>query len=289
MSEPEGVERRARAPFEQIAHSTIRARGISLRAKLLWMDLSIYSGLPNGAHPARASLAADLECSEDSIDRALRELQEAGMLRIEHRPNQTSIYVLEAFEPKPREPQPCGPQPPQGCGAKETYKETESVGEVPANGSPQLTLVPDPEAEKGKGSDYRFEEAWQAYPRRNGVRVGKKEAREQWRKLSYADKGLCWKAIHIFAASKPELPPDMVRWLKHERWRDWLDRDPSPKPPAGLAEPTMSRAEWLMSNKHPAEMSEEERRICYRDLPEDQVLLFESRLRAYRPRPSAGG
>lgn len=85
----------------------------------------------------------------------------------------------------------------------------------------------DVEKTRGKGSDYRFEDAWSAYPLRRGRRVGKEKAREQWKRLTYQEKGRCFKAIRTFAAERPELPPDMHRWVRDRTWQDYLE------PPAG--------------------------------------------------------
>lgn len=85
------------------------------------------------------------------------------------------------------------------------------------------THTRDDEATKGKGKDYRFSDVWEVWPRRRGLRTGKAKALEQWKKLSYADKTVAFKAVQAFAATSPEFPPDLFRWLRDRGWLDWAD------------------------------------------------------------------
>ena len=69
-----------------------------------------------------------------------------------------------------------------------------------------------------------FEECWSLYPARNGKKAGKKQAFEQWKKLTNGDhrviktdlknrlKDSAWRA--------GEYVPDMLRYLRHRRWED---------------------------------------------------------------------
>ena len=69
-----------------------------------------------------------------------------------------------------------------------------------------------------------FEECWKIYPARNGKKAGKKQAFDQWKKLTNGDhrvvktdlknrlKDSSWKA--------GDYVPDMVRYLRHRRWED---------------------------------------------------------------------
>jgi len=79
----------------------------------------------------------------------------------------------------------------------------------------------------------RFQRFWQSYPQRNGRRLGKKQAFEQFRKLPELDQEACCCAARIYAdyctaapingEFKP-FPRDPIRFLRGEWWRDWLEQ-----------------------------------------------------------------
>lgn len=70
-----------------------------------------------------------------------------------------------------------------------------------------------------------FDSFWEAYPRRNGIKVGKQEARENALKLSPAEYTDVLQAVHNYAASG-ERPKDAKRFLLKDYWRGWLDVQP---------------------------------------------------------------
>lgn len=67
---------------------------ISDRAFRLWCRLDRYAGEKVSAYPTRETLAIELDASPSSIDRATKDLIEAGWLRVDERPGTSSNYTL---------------------------------------------------------------------------------------------------------------------------------------------------------------------------------------------------
>jgi DNA-binding transcriptional MocR family regulator len=72
-------------PFAQIPEWLLDAP-VSDRAVRLYGILARYAGKQGHAHPSRRTLAERLGCSLDSVDRALAELCQVGILEVRHRP-----------------------------------------------------------------------------------------------------------------------------------------------------------------------------------------------------------
>lgn len=73
---------------------------------------------------------------------------------------------------------------------------------------------------------YRFEDFWQAYPQRNGKRVGKAKTLDRWKRLSYETKAEAFRAVRHYAAAVEALTTiakDPERFLAADYWRDWID------------------------------------------------------------------
>lgn len=74
--------------------------------------------------------------------------------------------------------------------------------------------------------DAGFEEFWERWPKRNGKKVGKEDARRKWRKLNMSERRAAWLgAVNYADACERDLPgvgrQDAFRWLQHRRWVDW--------------------------------------------------------------------
>ncbi|MBX3420533.1 MAG: hypothetical protein KF752_03150 [Pirellulaceae bacterium] len=105
--------------------------------------------------------------------------------------------------------------------------------------------------EKGKESTVaqaqpseQFEDFWKAYPPRNGRRLEKQKALQQFSRLKPADIPLVMKAVQSYAIADV-LPKDAFRWLR-DSWREWL-QEPSTngsatKPPP---KPAQRGASWI--------------------------------------------
>jgi len=79
-----------------------------------------------------------------------------------------------------------------------------------------------------KTSNYEeeFEQFWQAYPARNGKKVGKKMAHKEFIKVMPAVRfEVLMEAVRGYAVSCNGFPKDAERFLKHEIWKDCLEGD----------------------------------------------------------------
>lgn len=67
-----------------------------------------------------------------------------------------------------------------------------------------------------------FEKTWKLYPKRNGKRVGKKPAFDQWKKLNLTDRRAAYADIRDrgSAGGWPTYIRDMERYLKRREWED---------------------------------------------------------------------
>jgi len=72
-----------------------------------------------------------------------------------------------------------------------------------------------------------FDEFWQVYPRRNGVRVGKVATLALFKKIPEAD----WLDVTLAAINYSDskqvtdgFARDPERFLKKDYWRDWVEK-----------------------------------------------------------------
>lgn len=83
---------------------------------------------------------------------------------------------------------------------------------------------------------------WPAYPARDGRKIGKAKALEQWRRLTIEDRRGALRAARIMAAADAR-PPDAFRWLRDRTWEDWL------VPPDPTAIPARRRGQQTLGEK----------------------------------------
>lgn len=218
----------------------------------------------------REAIASKAGVSTDTVDRALTRMQAEGYIEKiiqgggRGKPNEWRLlFPTTAAESGGNKSAATTPQK----GRNDTTERAATTREDNYLTQEETNTTQDADADlekaRGKGKDYRFEDAWSAYPKRDGRRIGKRDAREEWKKLSYEDKGRCFRAIKAFQASGTEYPPDMHRWLKHKTWEDWLT--PADRAPVGGKAPV----------KGYGEMSEEEFRAAMRGKTETEVMQAE--------------
>lgn len=83
---------------------------------------------------------------------------------------------------------------------------------------PKEACASDPKDDPDRG----FETFWKAYPARDGTKVGKADALREWRKLTYDDKLVAFKAAGVMA-TRDRFPPDAHRWLRKRTFEDWIE------------------------------------------------------------------
>jgi len=109
------------------------------------------------------------------------------------------------------------------------------------------TVSPAAPDDKGGGQDHfaemaqGFEQLWDASPKRNGKRIGKDKAHQQWRRMSTKARRDALVAIVHYAAARGdghELgAADLHRWLRDRTYLDWLEPE-QPATPIRRARPT---------------------------------------------------
>ena len=76
-----------------------------------------------------------------------------------------------------------------------------------------------------------FEEFWSQYPKRNGKRIGRKDAYSKYKTIvrgSESRRAEVLLATRCYSRDCGDLPKDAHRWLSQDRWREWI---PKPEPP----------------------------------------------------------
>jgi hypothetical protein len=85
--------------------------------------------------------------------------------------------------------------------------------------------------------DAEFEYLWAAWPKRNGVRSGKSEARRRYDRLPRRDREAFKRAAPKYAehiVRHDEYPCDMTTFINARRWLDYDDYEMPPPPPVPL-------------------------------------------------------
>jgi hypothetical protein len=89
------------------------------------------------------------------------------------------------------------------------------------------TIKPNPKPEPNKKESYAaFEIFWEAYPKRDGKKLGKQATKEKFLKLSPEDVESILVAVKNYTGSKTALDgyaKDPERFLKKDFWKDWIE------------------------------------------------------------------
>jgi hypothetical protein len=92
-------EERLKESFTQIPNTILRRPELSAGAKLTYMVLLSYAWQQDSCFPGQSTLATDLGAGQRSVIRYLRELQQAGLLRVKRRGlGKTNLYTLARWE-----------------------------------------------------------------------------------------------------------------------------------------------------------------------------------------------
>jgi hypothetical protein len=189
-------------------------------------------------------------CSLNSYHRAVRAAVEMGELSVEvrqggrldmrggHRPN---LYVFPRMMAES-----CGTQPgedTESCGTQPGEDRPTQPGEVggtqpgedtstPLRNDPSMTrqgpiFAPPSFTELGVASSVEFfDDFWEAYPRRNGKRVGRALAAARWNPLTTAERAAVIVGAGHYGRAVAEgltIAKDPARWLRDRCWVDWQE------------------------------------------------------------------
>ena len=214
------LPRYGRVPRELLRDPTITDRSVRLYGLL-----DDYAGTDGRAFPKRATLGESLDCSLDSVDRAVRELIARGWLirRPQHRDdggNTSNLYVLTAG------PEGAAPvRPPSRTGAA-----TPAAPVRPQEGEPtEGETPPTPQGgrrdrREAQDGDPGWEAFWSAYPRKTGKGAARRAFPAALDKVR-GDTSQLVDAARAYAATITEAryACHPATWLRGERWLDELD------------------------------------------------------------------
>lgn len=104
---------RSRFTFGKTPSPLLRDASLSARAKAAYALLDDHAGKDGQAFPKIKTLEALLGCARTSVKEALKELEDAGWIHRELRPNSSTLFHLECF-PWGSAERPGGVGPPTG-------------------------------------------------------------------------------------------------------------------------------------------------------------------------------
>lgn len=99
------VDDNLRHGFAQMPRPVLRAKGLSLKAKVIYMALLDYAWQAGSCFPGQQRLAEAIDASVDTVQRALQELKQYGLIAW-HRQglNKPNVYFLLRLGDNPRLP-----------------------------------------------------------------------------------------------------------------------------------------------------------------------------------------
>lgn len=157
-----------RPPFACVPRELVESPEVSAQAVRVYALLTRYADLPNGAVPTLARLADTAGVTQQTVRRAVRELQAAGWVAVEHRAepdrgqtsNRYHLHSRPVADARPPDADDAGPPdtgdtgPPISGGTRErpTRSETNETPLAPPHGGAQEqpTLTGDPPPGNGQ-------------------------------------------------------------------------------------------------------------------------------------------
>lgn len=137
------VDENLKQGFAQAPRPVLKAKGLSLKAKTLYVLLLDYAWQEDNCFPGQPRLAEDLDISVDTVQRALNELRQYKLVDWKQRGlNQTNVYYILRLSDNPywsdgagnrklrfQETAARGFKKPQGSGTKNTQGKNKQRGE----------------------------------------------------------------------------------------------------------------------------------------------------------------
>lgn len=136
------VDENLRQGFAQVPRPILRAKGLSVKAKLVYIALLDYAWQSGSCFPGQPRLAADLDTSVDTVQRALGELKSYRLVNWKRQGlNRPNIYYILRLAENPHlkttdggnrrlrfpEAASSGVKKPQSSGIKNTQREKYST------------------------------------------------------------------------------------------------------------------------------------------------------------------
>lgn len=245
----------ARVDDQWFAHRKVV--GLSLAARGLWTTVLSWSCAQKSsdvpAHMARfLAGGADIDDLTDELVAAGLWIPTAGGWDI----HDWSEYQGKSVSEKRAEAGRAGGKASGEARREANSKQTKQPDEANAEaGALPVPSLPVPTQEEPSSTDVdqddRFAEFWEAYPARNGKKLHKTKALQQWRsKVKPGEReAAIVGANHYRQAYEGGLPGvgamDAFRWLRDRSWPDWQKPMEPPRRRGGPAPPAARDADYL--------------------------------------------
>jgi hypothetical protein len=202
--------------FAQIANEVLNDRSLSFKAKGIY---AFMFSKPDRWNFTIRSMAKQVKDGEDGIKSGIQELKKLGYIKYEkHRDGSGTYHLNVTRSPKVENP----------VKASESHKGKSPRREIPLKGKSTRISNKEPGSNKdsisNKYSTGRFEEFWQAYPRK----VKKIDAKKKWKakQLDRIADQLIADVLKRAAGDKSWLEgftPHPTTYISQERWNDEIE------------------------------------------------------------------
>ncbi len=240
-----GAEEYAKVPEALLYDPTL-----SPLAKAVYGVLRRHGDVPARCYPSHKRIGSLLGVSERSVQRPVVDLERAGWVvrvrRIIEGRERSCGYIVHAApraqgrgaraqEREPLAREGASPGRAQERDEREPLNESQGTRKASAPTAPARALPLDdvetdqtpPLVALARGTDMTgFDAFWDAYPKRNGKRVGRRACEVLWGKLNLPDRRAAWRgARHYADAVRADLTiaKDPERFLRHRVWEDWQE------------------------------------------------------------------
>lgn len=210
-------------------------RAPNAMAKAVLVSLADYADQSGIAWPAIPRLAQEVQASDRTVQRALRSLEEVGLIFTEKRDRQDGGQTSNGYRLAMPPGDNLTPAPVTSCHPPGDTHVTPPVTPVSPPYEPPLELKASDEASTRAGSD--FDQFWAAYP----AKVGKKAALRAWQKAK--DRPPLPEVLLALDRYRRTKPADRdwchpSTWLNEGRWEDGeiapTGGNPNAVPPAAV-------------------------------------------------------
>lgn len=230
-------------------------------AKLVLVALADHANGEGECYPSMSRVADLAQCSTRQVSRCVDSLEAVGLVTRRRRRltrGRLGSYLYQLPIAQEQLPDPDDQTTPTSSGhARPVDNDDQLTPTTPTTGHPrpsppdthvrsEPSVEPPPEPKPSMSPDF-IEDFWERYPKRDNKRLGKKQARDQWAKLSVEDRNLAVAAVENFrtAAEDPDVfcpIKDPWRWLRDRLFDDW--QEPAiPKSRDGPSRPSIED-EW---------------------------------------------
>ena len=221
-----------RPPFAMVPEALLFDASISPTARTLYGILQRHGTTPDRCFPGYERLGTLLGRSPRSMARIVAELVDSGWL-VKSRRRISGVHTSNAYTLKWRpDAQICDPPPRtdarhhdasvRATTAHECAHNEKVFSESQSNETQALAL----HADAARSDAPTFDAFWEAYPRRNGRRVGRAQAEAQWKRLKPADRVDALRGAINYAVdcdAGMQIAKDAFRWLRDKLWHDYQE------------------------------------------------------------------